>query len=101
MEMLDRSLLSLQRTEEAYIDINNRIIHNVNERKDRLNDLNKRMLDLSSKVIALYGVKTAMRIQSPAQFPIIDSKKSHKHHPYTSMFFDSAESIRQNNAAVE
>lgn len=37
MELLDRSLLSLQRTEEAYIDINNRIIENVNKRKDRLN----------------------------------------------------------------
>ena len=40
MEMLDRSLLSLQRTEEAYVDINNRLIDNVNKRKDRLNNLN-------------------------------------------------------------
>jgi hypothetical protein len=47
MELLDRSLLSLQRTEEAYIDINNRIITNVNLRKERLNNLNKRILGLS------------------------------------------------------
>lgn len=46
-ELLDRALVSLQRTEDAYIDINNRIIDNVNLRKDRLNNLNKRMLNLS------------------------------------------------------
>ena len=40
MEMLDRQLMSLQRTEEAYIDINDRIIENVNHRKERLNNLN-------------------------------------------------------------
>lgn len=40
MELLDRSLISLQRTEEAYVDINNRIIDNVNTRKDRLNGIN-------------------------------------------------------------
>lgn len=100
MEMLDRSLISLQRTEEAYIDINNRIIENVNKRKDRLNTINNRMLNLSSKIIALYSVNSAMRIQSAAQFPIIDSKKSEQHHPYTSMFFDNAEITRQNNAEL-
>lgn len=62
MEMLDRSLVSLQRTEEAYVDINNRIIDNVNLRKERLNIINKRMLNLSSKIIALYSANTAMRI---------------------------------------
>jgi hypothetical protein len=30
MELLDRALMSLQKTEEAYTDINNRIIENVN-----------------------------------------------------------------------
>lgn len=47
MELLDRSLVSLQRTEEAYIDINNRIIENVNKRKDRLNGINQRILGIS------------------------------------------------------
>lgn len=46
-ELLDRSLLSLQRTEEACMDINNRIIENVNQRKERINELNKRILGLS------------------------------------------------------
>lgn len=30
MELLDRALMSLQKTEEAYTDVNNRIIENVN-----------------------------------------------------------------------
>ena len=30
MELLDRAFLSLQRMEEAYVDINDRIILNVN-----------------------------------------------------------------------
>jgi len=47
MELLDRALISLQRTEEAYVDINNRIIDNVNQRKDRLNRINGRILGIS------------------------------------------------------
>lgn len=47
MELLDRALISLQRSEEAYVDINNRIIDKVNKRKDRLNNLNKRIVNLS------------------------------------------------------
>ena len=47
MELLDRSLMSLQRTEEAYTDVNNRIIASVNDRKDRLNNLNNRILGIS------------------------------------------------------
>ena len=43
MELLDRALMSLQKTEEAYTDINNRIIENVNGRKERLNNLNNRI----------------------------------------------------------
>ena len=43
MELLDRALMSLQKTEEAYTDINNRIIDNVNKRKERLNNLNNRI----------------------------------------------------------
>jgi len=39
-EVLDRTLLALQRTEEAFLNVNNRIINNVNARKDRLNLLN-------------------------------------------------------------
>ena len=71
MELLDRALISLQRTEEAYVDINNRIIDNVNNRKDRLNNINGRILGISQKILQLYGVKQAMRIVSPAHFPDI------------------------------
>ena len=39
-EMLDRNLLSVQKTDEAFIDVNNRIINHVNARKDRLNLIN-------------------------------------------------------------
>jgi hypothetical protein len=42
-EMLDRMLISIQRTEEAFIDVNNRIIKQVNARKDRLNLINSRI----------------------------------------------------------
>ena len=73
MEMLDRSLVSLQRTEEAYVDINNRIIESVNKRKDRINGINNRVLNLSQKVLALYNANTAMRIMSPSQYPQIQS----------------------------
>ena len=69
MELLDRALISLQRTEEAYVDINNRIIENVNSRKERLNTINSRILGISQKILQLYGVKQAMRIVSPAHFP--------------------------------
>ena len=46
-ELLDRMLLSIQRTEEAFIDINNRVITNVNARKDRLNMINARIMGIS------------------------------------------------------
>jgi len=36
-------IISIQRTEEAFIDVNNRIITNVNARKDRLNMINARI----------------------------------------------------------
>jgi hypothetical protein len=42
-EMLDRMLISIQKTEEAFIDVNNRIIKQVNARKDRLNLINSRI----------------------------------------------------------
>lgn len=42
-EVLDRMLISIQRTEEAFIDVNNRIIKQVNARKDRLNLINSRI----------------------------------------------------------
>ena len=41
--MLDRMLVSMTKTEEAFIDVNNRIISNVNARKDRLNLINQRI----------------------------------------------------------
>lgn len=39
-ELLDRTLIAVQNTEYAFVDINNRIISNVNNRKERLNALN-------------------------------------------------------------
>ena len=73
MELLDRALMSLQKTEEAYTDINNRIIENVNQRKERLNNLNNRIQTISQKIVTLYNVNSAMRIVSPAQFPKVQT----------------------------
>ena len=94
MELLDRALVSLQRTEEAYIDINNRIIDNVNQRKARLNNINSRMLGISQKILTLYGVNSAMRIVSPCHFPDISKDNGTQNHPHQSMFFDSVDKIR-------
>jgi hypothetical protein len=91
MEMLDRTLMSLQRTEEAYIDINNRIIDNVNKRKDRLNNINSRILGISQKILTLQLNNSAMRIVSPAHFPDITRNAPDQHHPYQSMFFDTVD----------
>ena len=91
MELLDRALMSLQKTEEAYTDINNRIIDNVNERKDRLNNINNRVLAISQKILTLYGVNTAMRIVSPAHFPNVQKANNNKQtHPHQSIFYDKA-----------
>ncbi len=43
VEYLDRMLTSVQKTEDAFIDVNNRIIRNINARKDRLNLINSRI----------------------------------------------------------
>lgn len=75
------------------MDINNRIIENVNKRKERLNLINKRILNLSSKILALYNVNSTMRIVSPSIFPSISTMNSTSHHPHTSMFFDSTQEI--------
>ena len=55
MELLDRTLIAIQNTEDAFIDINNRIISNVNSRKDRLNNLNGRIANLAKRTLALYN----------------------------------------------
>lgn len=55
VELLDRMLLSVQRTDEAFVDVNNRIITNINARKDRLNLINARIQNISSKILALYN----------------------------------------------
>jgi len=47
VELLDRMLISVQKTEEAFIDVNNRIITNINARKDRLNLINSRIQSIS------------------------------------------------------
>ncbi len=78
MELLDRSLVSLQKTEEAYTDVNNRIIENVNRRKERLNNLNARINNLSQKILALYNVNAAMRIVSPAHYPDVQKANNNQ-----------------------
>ena len=56
VELLDRMLTSIQKTDDAFIDVHNRIIRNVNARKDRLNFINNRMKVLTQK-IQLLGEK--------------------------------------------
>jgi hypothetical protein len=55
VELLDRLLTSVQKTEDAFIDVNNRIIRNINARKDRLNLINSRIQNISGKILALYN----------------------------------------------
>ena len=66
-ELLDRMLTSVQRTEEAFIDINNRVISNINARKDRLNMINARIQAISQKILTLYDQKRLLKIISPAK----------------------------------
>ena len=89
-ELLDRMLLAIERTEDAYIDINNRIIANVNARKDRLNMINQRIQGVSSKILALYD-KNMIPITSPANLPKISTHGSASNHPHQSIFFDKIE----------
>lgn len=96
MELLDRSLMSLQKTEEAYTDVNNRIIENVNTRKERLNTINSRVMAISQKILALYNVNSAMRIVSPAHFPDVQKANNNRQtHPHQSIFYDKAHSAGQ------
>lgn len=90
-ELLDRMLLSIQRTEEAFIDVNNRIITNVNARKDRLNMINARIQHISAKVLALYGHKRLMKITSPATLPKISTTNIASNHPHQTVFYDRTE----------
>jgi len=80
-EMLDRILVSIQRTEEAFIDVNNRIIKQVNARKDRLNLINSRIQGISQKILALYN-QDLIQITSPANFPKISTNDSTQNHPH-------------------
>jgi hypothetical protein len=89
-EMLDRMLISIQRTEEAFIDVNNRIIKQVNARKDRLNLINSRIQGISHKILALYN-QDLIQITSPANFPKISTNDSTQNHPHQSIFFDTAD----------
>lgn len=57
-------------------------------RKQRLNDLNRRIGGLSQKILALDKVDSAMRIMSPAHFPILPTHHDPKHNPHASIFFD-------------
>jgi hypothetical protein len=88
IEVLDRALIAIQNTENSFIDINNRIISSVNERKLRLNDLNQRISSISHKVISLYNTEEGMRVESPHSFPIITTHKANNMHPHQSIFYD-------------
>jgi len=88
MELLDRGLIAIQRTEDAFIDINNRIISNVNSRKARLNNLNQRISTLANKTMSLYNCNDPMRIESPAEYPKISTFKSPSMHPHQSIFYE-------------
>ena len=93
MELLDRALTAIQNTEDSFIDINNRIIANVNTRRDRLNKLNQRIAELSKKVLCLYNQEDGMRVESPANFPVISTHKSNNMHPHQSLFYDKQSEI--------
>ena len=80
MELLDRALVSLQKTEDAYVDINNRIIENVNQRKSRLNDINRRIQLLSQKVLGLYEVNETMKIQTSGVYPKLSNGGKTRQH---------------------
>ena len=83
-------LLSIEKTEDAFIDINNRIITNVNARKDRLNMINQRIQGISAKILALYD-KNLIQIISPANLPKISTHGIASNHPHQSIFFDREE----------
>ena len=88
MELLDRALIGIQKTENAFIDINNRIINNVNKRKDRINNLNGRIANLAQKTLKLYNCDDAMRVESLSQFPLLENEQSPAMHPHASIFYD-------------
>ena len=92
-ELLDRLLLSIQHTEEAFIDVNNRIITSVDARKDRLNMVNARIQGISAKILALYNQKKLMQITSPAVLPKISTSEVPSNHPHQTVFFDRSEII--------
>lgn len=86
-ELLDRMLTSVQKTEDAFIDVNNRIIRNVNARKDRLNLINSRIQGMSGKILALYN-QDFFQIVSPAHLPMISTSESTSNNPAQSIFYD-------------
>jgi len=90
-ELLDRMLTSIQKTEEAFIDINNRVITNINARKDRLNMINARIQNVSAKILALYEQKQLLKIISPANLPKISTSESARNHPHQSIFYQKEE----------
>ena len=92
-ELLDRTLIAIQNTEDAFIDINNRIISNVNSRKERLNNLNARIGDLAQKTMKLFNCQDPMRVESPATFPRISTNKAVNMHPHQSIFYDTQDVI--------
>ena len=48
----------------------------MNSRKERLNNINNKLMGMSQKILALYNVQAAMRIQSPAVYPNLETMTS-------------------------
>ena len=89
-ELLDRMLTSVQKTEDAFIDVNNRIIRNINARKVRLNLINSRIQGISAKILALYN-QDFFQVISPAHLPKISTSESTSNNPAQSIFYDAQE----------
>jgi len=95
IELLDRGLISMTKTENAFVDINNRIISGVNDRKNRLNDLNSRVQNISQRILKLYNCQEAMRVESSFNYPEISSVKSFDRRPHQSIFYDDQEKVAE------
>ena len=50
--------------------------------------MNHRTMNIQKKVLALYNAKEGMRVESPANFPIIGTHKANNMHPHQSVFYD-------------
>ena len=71
----------------------------MNQRKDRLNNLNGRIAALSTKTLKLYNCDDAMKVESPAQYPEISTSKNKNMHPHQSIFYDRQNILDEEDAS--